>query len=191
MVRSAGRDPCSKWIRCTPSKLDASILVLGTSRRKGVFIPVKTIVIGLGNPILGDDGVGWRVAEEVKKKMGPNGQVDVDCLSLGGIHLMEHLIGYERAIVIDAVLCADTPGSIHVTELDSMPDPSAFHLTSAHDTSLQTAMKLGRDLHVGLPDSVIVVGVSIQHSYDFSEQLSASVMEAVPKAAQIVMDLTM
>jgi hydrogenase maturation protease len=152
---------------------------------------MKTIIVGLGNPILGDDGVGWKVAEEVKNQMKPTPEVDVDCLALGGISLMEHLIGYQRAIVIDAILCEDEPGSIHVLELDSLSDPSVFHLTSAHDTSLQTAMKLGRAMHVPLPEDVIVVGVSIRRAYDFSEELSPAITEALPKAVQIIMGLTM
>ena len=63
---------------------------------------MKTMVIGLGNPILGDDGVGWKVAEEVRKQLPCDMSVNVDCLSVGGISLMEHLIGYDRAILIDA-----------------------------------------------------------------------------------------
>ena len=46
---------------------------------------MKTLVVGLGNPILGDDGVGWKVAEEVKKQLSSDSLVDVNCLSLGGI----------------------------------------------------------------------------------------------------------
>jgi hydrogenase maturation protease len=82
---------------------------------------MKTLVVGLGNPILGDDGVGWRVAEEVKRKLtfsldppleGEDGEIYVDCLSLGGISLMERLIGHDRAILIDAFMSEDDVGSI-------------------------------------------------------------------------------
>ena len=60
---------------------------------------MKTLVVGLGNPTLGDDGVGWKVAEEIEQHL-PHGQsIAVDRLSLGGISLMEHLIGYDRTIV--------------------------------------------------------------------------------------------
>ncbi len=150
---------------------------------------MKTIVIGLGNPILGDDGVGWRVAEEVKPQIDPELQVDVTCLSLGGISLMEHLIGYERAILIDAFISDDEPGVISVSKLSELPNYSAFHITSVHDTSLQNAMQLGEDLGAQLPSDVIVVGVSAKHIYDFSEELSPPVAEAIPKATQIVVDL--
>ena len=153
-------------------------------------LPVKTLVIGLGNPILGDDGVGWCVAEQVRSQLTTS-QVDVDCLSLGGISLMERLIGYERAILVDACILDAEPGSVVVSKLEDLPDLSAFHTTNAHDMSLQNAMKLGKNLGAKLPDDVTVVGISARHIYDFSEELSPPVAEAVPKAAQIVIELVM
>lgn len=160
---------------------------------------MKTIVIGLGNPILGDDGVGWVVAEEVRRKLasptndllGERGDVDVDCLSLGGVSLMERLIGYERAILIDAFISDDEVGSITVSKLDDIPSYSAFHLVSAHDMSLQNAIKMGRQMRARLPEDVTVVGISARHVYDFSEELSPPVREAVPKMTQIVVELLM
>lgn len=150
---------------------------------------MKTLVVGLGNPILGDDGVGWRIAENVRNQMDPVLQVDVDCLSIGGLSLMEHLVGYESAILIDAFIGDQQPGSIIVSKLEDLPDYSAFHITSVHDTSLQNAMKLGREMGAKLPDDVMVVGVAARHVYDFSEELSAPVEKAIPKATQIVVDL--
>ena len=149
------------------------------------------MVIGLGNPILGDDGVGWCVAKEVKHLIDPDLPVDVDYLSLGGISLMEHLIGYECIILVDAYFSEEEFGTIKVSRLDEIPDYSAFHITSAHDTSLLNAMKLGKDLGAQLPDDVMVVGISAKHVYDFSEELSSPVAEAIPKATQIVLDLIM
>jgi hydrogenase maturation protease len=149
---------------------------------------MKTVVIGLGNPILGDDGVGWVVAEEVRRQLTPGSGVDVDCLSLGGISLMEHLIGYERAILIDAFVSDEEVGSIILSKLDELPNDSAFHLTSAHDMSLQNAMELGGQMGAKLPQDVTVVGISAKHIYDFSEELSPLVTKAVPKAIQIVVN---
>lgn len=159
---------------------------------------MKTIVIGLGNPILGDDGVGWKVAEEVEKRMtsppaprlkGKGGQIDVEFLSVGGISLMEHLIGYEHAILIDAVKSDLAPGSIIVAKLSDLPDYSTFHTTSAHDTSLQHALKLGRSMGAQLPEKVTVVGIAAENTYDFAEELSRPVSEAMPRAVQIVICL--
>ena len=159
---------------------------------------MKTIVVGLGNPILGDDGVGWKVAEEVKRQLisprtplpkGAGSEVDVEFLSLGGISLMEHLISYERAILIDAVTSDQETGSVIVSNLNEMPDYSAFHIASAHDTSLRNALKLGKSMGVSLPKEVIVVGIVTDHIYDFSESLSLAVAGAVSKATELVINL--
>ncbi len=111
--------------------------------------PVETLVVGLGNPILGDDGVGWRVAEAVDAALsagnGNRPDVEVACFSLGGLSLMEQLVGYKRVIIIDSIQTNDgKSGQVYRIALDDLPDFSTGHTTAAHDTSLQTAMRLGR-----------------------------------------------
>jgi hydrogenase maturation protease len=159
---------------------------------------VKTLVVGLGNPILGDDGVGWKVAEEVQKRLaalpfpGRNrggSRLDVEFLSLGGLSLMEHLIDYERAILIDAMTSEQEIGSVIVSKLNELPDFSAFHIVSPHDTSLQNALKLGKAMGANLPEDVTVIGISTRPIYDFGEELSPAIAQAVPKAAEIVVHL--
>jgi hydrogenase maturation protease len=152
---------------------------------------MKTIVIGLGNPILGDDGVGWVVAEEVMNHLPPDLDVDMDRLSLGGLSLMERLIGYDRAILIDALVSESEPGSVIVSRLEELPDTSTFHLTSIHDMSLQNAIKLGRQMGAKLPQDLTVIGISAKRIYDFREELSLPIQEAVPKAAQVVREMLM
>jgi hydrogenase maturation protease len=161
-------------------------------------VSMKTLVVGLGNPILGDDGVGWKIAEAVKQRLpslpafhskSEESPVEVVCLSLGGIGLMEHLIGYDRAIIIDSFIAdMEDVGSILVRKLNDLPNYSAFHITSTHDTSLQNAIQLGREMGAQLPEEVIVVGVAIQRIHDFGETLSTPVAEAVQPAAHIALN---
>jgi hydrogenase maturation protease len=146
----------------------------------------KTIIIGLGNPLLGDDSVGWRVAEQVRKLC----EVEVDCLSVGGLSLMERLVGYDRAILIDAITTGKQPtGSVSLYKLEDLPNLSAGHTGSTHDTSLQNALKLGQSMGVQLPTEVVVVGIEAQSVYEFSEVLSPPVAAAIPQAVQMVMEL--
>jgi hydrogenase maturation protease len=168
----------------------------------------KTLIIGLGNPILGDDGVGWKVAETVKERLNaetrfrlpvrPSGSktihyllpVEVDCLSLGGLSLMERLLGYERAIIIDSMETGQSPvGSVRTFPLASLPNPMFGHSASAHDTSLITALKTAESIGADIPKRVDVVAVEAQNVYDFSEELSPPVAAAVPEAVQAVFDL--
>ncbi len=151
---------------------------------------MKTILIGLGNPILGDDGVGWKVAEEISKFKIRNSNFEVDYLSVGGLGLMERLVGYERAILVDAVQTGQSAvGSVRRFRLEELPDRLAGHLASAHDTSLQNAIELGRDMGARLPEQVFVVGIEAQRVYDFSEELSAPVAAAIPQAARLVLEI--
>jgi hydrogenase maturation protease len=150
---------------------------------------MKTLVVGLGNPILGDDGVGWKVAEEVQKQLPPDQPVEVDCVSLGGLSLMEHLIGYDNAIIVDSFISDEDVGAIRISKLCELRNYSAYHIGSAHDTSLQSAIELGKSMGAQLPQNIMVVGVGINRIYDFSEELSPLIAEAIPWMAHIVLDL--
>ncbi|HXF85637.1 MAG TPA: hydrogenase maturation protease [Anaerolineales bacterium] len=154
---------------------------------------MKTLIVGLGNPILGDDGIGWKVAEEIEKKLQRSeieeNQVEVVCLSVGGLSLMEHLIGYDHAILVDAFATDAQVGSISVLKLSQLSSYSPFHLTGTHDTSLQHAIELGRMMGASLPKEVMVVGISTRRIYEFSEELSPPLARVVPYAVRIVFDL--
>ena len=152
---------------------------------------MKTLIIGLGNPLLGDDGVGWRVAELVRQRLkNKYPEVEVDCLAVGGLSLMERLVDSDRAILIDSLMTGQSPeGTLLCLELEDLPDLTAEHMTNAHDTSLQTALRLGRSLGVKLPEKVTIVGIEANKVYDFSEALTPAVAEAVPRAVDKVFEL--
>jgi hydrogenase maturation protease len=81
----------------------------------------KTLVIGLGNPIFGDDGLGWIVAQQIEETIDSPG-VEIIWLACGGLQLMERMIGYQRAILIDTLHhTRSEPGKIFLFELDSLP----------------------------------------------------------------------
>lgn len=147
----------------------------------------RTRIVGLGNPILGDDGVGWRVVEAVRSRLD-DAAVDVLCLSVGGVSLMEQLVGCDRALLVDAVVTGRTPGEVLSGPLDALDDPSCGHTASTHDTTLATALRLGRALQAPLPDDIWVVGVEVDPTrlHEFKEDLSPEVTAALPEAVRRV-----
>jgi hydrogenase maturation protease len=171
----------------------------------------RTVVVGLGNPLLGDDSVGWRVADEVERLLRAAegsasersagagavdagghsiGSVDVERLAVGGLRLMECLTGYDAAILVDAAEFPDRPvGEIRVCAFDELADYAAGHLDSAHDASLRTALELGRRLGAALPESIHAVTIQAHRTDEFSEELTPRVAAAVPTAARAVVDL--
>jgi hydrogenase maturation protease len=152
------------------------------------------LVVGLGNPILGDDGVGWLVAERVRMALEGGAfrdqAIEIDSLALGGLSLMERLIGYRQVIIIDALTTHQQPiGSLYRVPLHHLPDMSAGHTTAVHDTSLQTALIMGRAMGARLPEQIVVVGVEAEKVYDFTETLTPEVEAAIPGATQAVLEI--
>jgi hydrogenase maturation protease len=157
----------------------------------------RTIVIGLGNPLLGDDGVGWRVADAVEgllaaaRRAGrPIAEVDIERLGVGGLRLMECLTGYEVAVLVDAAEFPNRPiGEVRACCFDDLEDYAAGHLDSAHDASLRTALDLGRRLGAALPERIHAVTVQAHRTDEFSESLTPEVAAAIPTAAAAVVEL--
>jgi hydrogenase maturation protease len=144
----------------------------------------------MGNPILGDDGVGWEIARQVQQRCEFPPDIEVDYLSVGGISLMERLIGYDRAILVDSFITNKNPaGTLFCYSLDELPNRALGHIFSAHDTSLQNAINVGMKLGAKLPEEITVIAVEAQEVLYFSEQLTPAVAAAVPTAVQRIIDL--
>ncbi len=147
--------------------------------------PGDTLVVGLGNPILGDDGVGWRVIDELDRLDHDEASLQQACV--GGVSLMELLVGYRRAIIVDAVIDpTEEPGSVWCRPLSAVETRVASHLDSTHDAALPAAIEAGRAIGADLPTDIEVVGIVIERGDVFGEQLSDIVAAAVPVAAAAV-----
>ena len=168
--------------------------------------PSSILIAGLGNPILGDDGVGWRVAEEVSAKSGiqlgdsplpdlsPENlpPLTIECYALAGLSLMERFTGYDKVILIDSLNTGKyEQGEVVTFTLDELEDLTYGHSASAHDASLKTALKMGRGMNVPLPndEDIHVVAIEAEHIYDFKEELSPAIAAAVPVAVDKVLGL--
>jgi hydrogenase maturation protease len=158
---------------------------------------MKTLVVGLGNPILTDDGVGVKVAYEVEKTImaasrNANDGDDIDVIeaSAGGIRLMELMIGYDRLILIDAFSVAKgrQPGKIHRLTFDDLRDISPTqHSASAHDTTFVTALEMGRTIGLKLPTMISIYGIEVENIYEFGDEPTQAVAAAIPEATAAVL----
>ena len=151
---------------------------------------MKTLVIGLGNPILTDDGVGIYAARMVREALPADAAVDVIEVSVGGLTLMEAMVGYERVILIDALwIPGGQVGEVMRFEAGDLPD--TLNTASAHDVDLLTALQVGRRLGAPLPalENIQIVAVQIQDVLTFGESPTPPVAAAIPQAAAQAMAL--
>jgi hydrogenase maturation protease len=156
----------------------------------------STLVLGLGNPILGDDGVGWHVVDELVRRAADEPRVrealrdvELDRLAVGGLELMERLVGYRRAVIVDAMLGGAEVGSVHALPLEQVAGRHAGHLDSAHDVTLSLALSAGRALGAQLPVEITVVGVRVRVVDEFDDRLTPEVADAIGPAVEAVLEV--
>ena len=150
---------------------------------------MRTIVVGLGNPILGDDGIGCLVVREVERRLSgwERRDVEIDSFHRGGIALMERLIGYEKAIIVDSIQSLNgIPGTLLRLTMNHLP--TSNHVNSPHDTSFKVALEMGRRLGAELPTEIVILGVEITPPSDFFEGLSSQVEKGVEPAILAVLE---
>jgi hydrogenase maturation protease len=148
---------------------------------------MKILVLGLGNPLVTDDSVGLRVVEALKPLLADRPDVEVSEDYWGGLRLMERMIGFDRAIIIDAICSGAPPGTIHRLTPDSI---STQRSASAHDVNLPTALEFGRTAGVSLPknEDILLVGIEAEDILTFGEQCTPAVEASIPRAVGAVME---
>jgi hydrogenase maturation protease len=155
-----------------------------------------TLVVGLGNPLRGDDGVGWRVVDALREALrlddarGDIGPVELEQLAVGGLTLMEHLVDHPRAILVDALTTGLVPpGTVTCRPLDRVETRTSAHLDSSHDAPLPAAIEAGRALGAELPAEIWTVGIEAVIRDEFADALSPDVAASVPAALEACLTL--
>ena len=149
---------------------------------------MKTIVLGLGNPLISDDSIGLRVVAELRRQLAERADIEVSEDYWGGLRLMERMVGFDRAVVIDAICTGAPPGTIHRLRPADLPTQKS---ASAHDVNLPTALAFGRQAGVHLPPDewIHLVGIEAVDILTFSEQLTPAVETAIPRAVELVLQI--
>ena len=146
---------------------------------------METIIIGMGNPLLTDDSVGIKVARILGEKLRAKKDVVAREFCVGGMRLMEELIGYRRAIIIDAMVSGcHEPGAVCNLQLSELA--ATRNTFSTHDASLADALDLGKLLGLPLPEEVKIWAIEAGDVATYSDSLTEKVQAAVPKVVSDV-----
>ena len=148
---------------------------------------MKTIILGIGNSILSDDGVGIHVVREVKKRI-KNINITVDEAMTGGMNLLDLIIGYDKAIIIDAVKSKDDEhGFVRRIPISNF---NTMHSCNPHDVSLIEAIKMAKKLgEKRIPKQIIIIGIMMKElPCEFGEILSDEIQATVPKAIELTLN---
>lgn len=150
------------------------------ARRRG-----RSVVLGLGNPVLGDDRVGLAVAERVETLLRDAGLLHVDVVTSfrGGFELLDLLHGYEHAFVVDCVIGRGAlPGSVHRLRL--MDVAGSARLVNAHEIDLFQVFQLAAHLGIPMPWELTIYAIESDDASLLTEVMSDAVRAAVEPVAR-------
>ena len=129
----------------------------------------RVLVLGLGNEILRDDGVGLRAARRVAERA--SGRVDLAEACVATIDLLSVLKGYDRVVVIDAYVSRDSPPG---TAVRATPEdlPRGFGYRSFHTLPFREMLELGRAIGWPMPREISIHGLSVEDASSFGTELT-------------------
>ena len=142
------------------------------------------LIIGIGNAYRGDDAVGLRVAQDIKKEALVH--VTVSEQSGDGISLMDSWKDSDAVILIDAVHSGTQPGTIHRFDVHTQTIPTNFFHYSTHAFGVAEAIELARALKQ-LPKNLIVHGIEgkcFEAGIGLSLEVEKSAQEVVKRVQQ-------
>ncbi len=143
---------------------------------------MKTLVLGLGNTILSDDGVGIHVARLIKEKLP---DIDVIEASAAGFRVVDEIIGYDKLILIDSIRTKNgQPGNYFKFGIEEFK--STLHHSSPHDMDMFSALELMKKHDADLPKEIIIYAIEVEDIFTFSEKCTEKVAEVIPEITSII-----
>ncbi len=137
---------------------------------------MNTLIVGIGNPILTDDGVGIKIAQKLKEN---NPELEVVETSEAGMALLELINGYDRLIIIDSIKTGQgKPGELYKLKLADLKPPMYF--SSSHGIDIATAVELGQRVGYRMPKYISLYAVEIKDNSTFGEECTEEIEKRIP-----------
>jgi hydrogenase maturation protease len=146
--------------------------------------PGKTALVGLGNPAYGDDGIGPVVARQVYELLPCQADIDLLEHAASGFRLAERLVGYQRAVIVDAL--TDPQAEVGTVTQVEIQEPSSCSFLSFHTAGFHDILSLARTAGLEVPKAIVLYGIVIKEPESFSESLSAELAARLPQIVKAV-----
>jgi len=140
---------------------------------------MDTIVVGIGNPLLKDDAAGIEVARHFI------GRVDTEIIMATDFKVLDKILGYKRAVIIDGVRLGREPGT--VMEFDPADLFFTTRFSGTHNLSLPTTLRIGYELFgEEMPREIKIIAIEVADTATFARGCTTAVAAAIPRAVERV-----
>ncbi len=144
---------------------------------------MKTAIYGIGNILLGDDGIGPAVVNYLFANNTFGDDITLEDLGTPSLDLPNYLTGFDRVIFIDAVAVDAPPGTIRLFSRDEIIAAPPGIRISPHEPTINDAL-IVLDFAGGAPRDVVLIGV-VPYTLENGMTLSSAVGKAIPRAAML------
>jgi hydrogenase maturation protease len=135
----------------------------------------NTLILGIGNDILTDDGIGPKLVYELEKELNYP-EVVFETAAAGGLEILEMIKNYKKVIIIDAIKTKDgIPGTIYYLTPEHFKE--TLHISSFHDVNFLTALELAEELDIPVPEHIDIMAIEILEDLTFSNEFSPPITE--------------
>jgi len=143
------------------------------------------LVLGIGSPLVCDDGVGFKVVDKLMTMNIPD--MDFEQQSVSGLDLIEIMMDYKQVVVVDAIITEKYPaGTVMLLQPDDFKN--ALHGTNPHEVNIHMAIELGRRLAPDrMPSDIQFVAVEVNDVWTVTDVMTDEVEAAVPNAVDAVL----
>lgn len=141
---------------------------------------MKTLILGIGNPILTDDAVGIRLAQYIGEKVK---DVEIEETCEAGLALLDSIGDHEKLIIIDSIQTEHgKAGELHRFTLDDLKSYDWF--PSSHGLDMATAFQLGKRAGYAIPQSISIYAVEVVDNTTFGEGCTEEIEKRIPQFAE-------
>lgn len=149
--------------------------------------PKTTLILGLGNEILSDDGIGPRLVNDLSNISGII-EADYVTAGFGGLEIMELISGYNKVIIIDSIhTSSGRAGDVYHLKPSDFKKTS--NLSGIHDVNFLTSLDLGKVLGYNMPDEIHIIGVEVLEDREFGERFTSLLEGKYPEILKKVSKL--
>ena len=133
------------------------------------------LILGIGNDILTDDGIGPKIVQALKNDIDQE-NISFMTAASGGLDILELIKDYQKVIIIDAIKTKDgIPGTIYYLTPANFKE--TLHISSFHDVSFLTALKVADKLDINVPNQIDIIAIEIVEDLTFSSEFSKPIAD--------------
>jgi hydrogenase maturation protease len=156
------------------------------NQKSKIRLQKSTVVLGLGNPLMGDEGIGVYLVEQLARSAAEYPSVDFLDAGTGGLSVLHYIEGRRKAVIIDCAYMDEEPGVIRRFTPDQVRSRKVLAHQSLHEADLMQILAMARQLGQA-PEQVILFGIQPER-VELGQELSPTLTDKVDEYVSLILN---